>query len=155
MRIVLPNNRGVTLVEVMISLVILLIVFAGLIQASLLAISTNLRNEVRDEAVRIASEYMTQTRALPFMHDDLAAPNPPAGGCTAAAWNNYATTVTSNPLPTNTTRNFRNLSVTYNVDRCVSDLDTENKQVGIRVNWTDIKTGEALTHTILANMRNK
>ncbi len=50
------GSRGVSLVEVMISLVILLIVSMGLIQASLLSVDVNIRNELRDEAVRIASE---------------------------------------------------------------------------------------------------
>jgi prepilin-type N-terminal cleavage/methylation domain-containing protein len=56
------NQKGVTLVEVLISLVILLIVFMGLIQASLVSINSNLRNEMRDEAVRLASEYMSMAR---------------------------------------------------------------------------------------------
>ncbi len=60
------DSRGVTLVEVMISLVILLIVFMGLIQASLLSINHNLRNEIRDEAVRVAAEYMSRTRSDSF-----------------------------------------------------------------------------------------
>ncbi len=150
----LMEENGVTLVEVLISMVILLLVFTGLIQASLLAIGTNARNLARDEAVRVAAEYMTETRALPFMHADLTAPNPNPGGCAAADWNDYASTVPT-ALPANAVRNFRNLTVTYNVDRCVSDLDTENKQVGIRVRWTDARSGEALTHTILTNVRNK
>ena len=57
------DQKGVTIVEVMISLVILLIVFLGLIQASILSINQNLRNEVRDEAARIASEYMAAAMA--------------------------------------------------------------------------------------------
>lgn len=62
-RIVSQNNsRGVTLVEVMIALVVLLIVFVGLIQTSLLSIDHNVRNEVRDEAVRVASETMADVR---------------------------------------------------------------------------------------------
>jgi len=56
------NKKGVTLVEVMISLVILLIVSMGLLQASLLSIDSNVRNELRDEAVRIASEGMAKRR---------------------------------------------------------------------------------------------
>ena len=57
------NKKGVSLVEVMISLVILLIVSMGLLQASLLSIDSNVRNELRDEAVRIASESMAQRRS--------------------------------------------------------------------------------------------
>lgn len=147
----LREENGVTLVEVLIALVILLLVFTGLIQASLLAIGTNVRNQARDEAVLVAAEYMTQTRALPFMHADLVAPAPNPGGCAAANWPDYV----PGAGPTVETRNFMNTSVNFNVTRCVSDLDSENKQVGIRVNWTDARSGETLTHTILTNMRNR
>src|SRR5512143_830774 len=65
------DSRGVTLVEVMISLVILLIVFMGLIQASLLSINHNMRNSVRDEAVRIAAESMSRLRSFNYACGEL------------------------------------------------------------------------------------
>jgi prepilin-type N-terminal cleavage/methylation domain-containing protein len=60
-------QKGVTLVEVMIALVILLIVFIGLIQASLLTIQSNVRNLARDEAVRITADQMDMLRAASRM----------------------------------------------------------------------------------------
>ncbi len=60
------NNRGVTLVEVMISMVILMVVFMGLIQASLLSINHNMRNAIRDEAVRVAAESMSRLRSFNY-----------------------------------------------------------------------------------------
>lgn len=150
----LREENGVTLVEVMIALVILLLVFVGLIQASLLAIGTNARNQARDEAVMVAAEYMTQTRALPFMDARLTAPQPagPPAGCAAdpADWTSYP-----GPMPAQVDRNFMNSEVRYDVRMCVSDLGSENKQVGITVNWTDARSGETLRHTLLTNMRNK
>ena len=65
----LRNKKGVTLVEVMIALVILLVVFMGLIQASLLSIENNATTALRDEAVRLASDTVTALRTSPF--DDL------------------------------------------------------------------------------------
>ncbi|MBA4371559.1 MAG: hypothetical protein C0402_01715 [Thermodesulfovibrio sp.] len=60
----LSNKKGVTLVEVMISLVILLFVFMGLIQASLVSINSNLRNEIRDAAAGIAAENMARAKSM-------------------------------------------------------------------------------------------
>ena len=112
------SNRGVSLVEVMIALVILLIVFLGLIQAAILSIDHNTRNEVRDEAVRIASEAMTQTRATAFstLVD--------TGGACAAL------------NPATVTRNFRNQAIIYNRCRTVANIDADNRQVTVTVTWT-------------------
>lgn len=142
------RNKGVTLVEVMIALVVLLIVFMGLIQASLVSIDQNVRNEVRDEAVRIAAEYMTRTRATAF---NAAAPAPtvPTVADAPPIADNYIAFDASQPIQ----RNFRNMTVAYTVERSVQNLDAENKRIGIRVTWT-YKAGEPpITHTILSTLR--
>ena len=105
------NNKGVTLVEVMISLVIMLVVFMGLIQASLLSIDYNLRNELRDEGVRIGSEYMARSRSL--------------------AWAGIVSDV-----PPAVTRTFRNLTQQYTLARTVTSPDTNNKQITVTVSYT-------------------
>ena len=126
----LSTKKGFTLVEVMIALVVLLIVFMGLIQASLVSIDQNVRNEVRDEAVRIAAEYMTRTRATAFSPGNATAPDPPPILDTYIAFDVI-------------NRNFRNMFVTYTVERSVQNLDAENQRIGIRVTWT-YKAGEPL-----------
>ncbi|MBI3378484.1 MAG: prepilin-type N-terminal cleavage/methylation domain-containing protein [Nitrospirae bacterium] len=137
------QNKGVTLVEVMIALVVLLIVFMGLIQASLVSIDQNVRNEVRDEAVRIAAEYMTRTKATAFSAVTATGINCAAG---PATWTAFPGTPT-------VARDFRNMPITYNIGRCVDDLDTENKRVGVVVTWP--YKGENFTHTILSTLRSK
>lgn len=126
------GKKGVTLVEVMISLVILLIVFMGLIQASIVSIGVNSRNELRDEAVRMTSDQMSMLRAAPFGGADLAA--------TAGAW--VAMPNTGNRF----TRQIRNAPMTYTVDRQIADLDADHKQITLRATWT--WQGETMTHTI-------
>lgn len=59
-------KKGVSLVEVMIALVVLLLVFMGILQAALLSIDHNMRNILRDEAVKIATARMEQIRSMPF-----------------------------------------------------------------------------------------
>jgi prepilin-type N-terminal cleavage/methylation domain-containing protein len=152
MRIALPNNRGVTLVEVMISLVILLIVFMGLIQASLLSIDQNLRNLSRDEAGRVAAKYMASTKGKNFYTDaslaDTASVCPGGGGAVPAT---ICPTTNATPfcppappdpdLPT-VTVNIRNQALTFSVARSVGDLDPsiftglpQSKRIGICVYW--------------------
>ncbi len=109
--IVMQNNKGVTLIEVLIALVVLLIVFMGLIQASILSIEHNLRNEIREEAVRIATDNLTTARSASF--DSVI-----------------------DSGPDTITRNIRNISnFPFTVTRTVTDLNTDNKQVSIRVTY--------------------
>ena len=60
------TQDGVSLVEVMIALVVLLLVFMGLLQAALLGIDSNMRNIIRDEAVTVAAMRMEEARSMPF-----------------------------------------------------------------------------------------
>ena len=112
------NSRGVTLVEVLISLVVLLIVFMGLIQASILSIDHNLRNEVRDEASRIAASTMDSVKILPF--DNLNT--------------FYLQTVLFPPnVPIN--RSFRNMIQPYDVTVTASSLDENDVQITVIVGY--------------------
>src|SRR3990172_4640679 len=61
---------GFTLVEVMIALVVLLFVSLAMMQTALVSIDSNMINVLRDEAVRIAEERMSELRNVPF--DNLA-----------------------------------------------------------------------------------
>lgn len=133
------NNKGVTLVEVMIALVVLLIVFMGLIQASIVTIDSNVRNVMRDEAVRIASEYMAVTKGT-------------------ALFSSLTDTGTENfgLLGTWTTagRSFRNIPMQYTIKRSVFNLDaSSNKRIGIQAQWT--YRWQTFNHEIFSTMRNK
>jgi len=108
----IPGNSGVTLVEVMISLVVLLIVFLGLIQASIVTIDHNLRNELRDEAVRTASDAMSRLRTTGF-NDTLL--NDTAGEVVVA----FPADDPPNPV-----RNFRNAAVTFSIDKQLPTFPT-------------------------------
>lgn len=127
------SSRGVSLVEVMIALVVLLVVFMGLIQASLLSIEYNVRNEIRDEAVRVASEAMAQSRR------EFSTLTDTATDCAPLA-----------PVD----RTIRNQTIAFSRCRVVKDLDTSasNKQVTVTVTWK--YRGEDLSHTINSIVRN-
>jgi len=131
---VLKNKKGLTLIEVMISLIVLLLVFLALMQTALVSIDSNMVNVLRDEAVNVAEEQMNVARNTPF--DNLLA------GVTDVS-----------PPP----RSLRNVAETYTVTRTVTDVNAETKQVIINVTW-DWKdrtagNGNPYTHTISAMLR--
>jgi len=124
----ITDKKGLTLVEVMIALVIVLLVFLALMQTALVGIDSNTRNGLRDEAVSIAEMKMNEARNILF--DTLLA---------------GTTTETVN-------RSFRSTNVPFTITRTVSDLNTDNKQINITVTWEwkekTVANGNPYTHNI-------
>lgn len=60
------RNKGVTLVEVMVALTVLLIVFLGMIQTSIVAVQANMKNVLRDEAVNLTAGELANIRTAGF-----------------------------------------------------------------------------------------
>lgn len=141
----LKNRKGVTLVEVMIALVVLLLVMMGLLQAALLSIDNNTRNILRDEAINIAATRMNEIKNLSF---DDATLNDTGGIFTADG---------------NETRNFRSFSRTFTRMIRIDDLDPPNantKNVRVMVGWnyknenaTQAPTGMEFQHSLTTLMR--
>ncbi len=126
----LDNKKGLTLVEVMISLVILLLVSLALMQTAMVSISANTQNVLRDEAVNIAEELMGEARSLPFDDfDQNGGPDP-------------------DPLVMNRAinRQIKNTTVPYNTTTSVDILNEDNKEIDITVSWT--WAGQLYNHRI-------
>jgi prepilin-type N-terminal cleavage/methylation domain-containing protein len=66
-QIALLNNKGLTLVEVMIALVVFLFVFFALMQTALVSIDANMINSLRNEALNIAEMRMNEARNASFV----------------------------------------------------------------------------------------
>jgi len=156
------NRKGVTLVEVLIAMTILLIVFMGLIQASILAIGVNMRNEIRDEVVSVASEELMRLRNLSFTHADLTATyagaNCPEANLPAFN-NNRNNNAISNLVNSGMIkRQLKNLNVSdilepagnsnIGLRRDVCDLDADHKVMTVRVNWQWQGEVSAIPHRI-------
>jgi len=111
----LRNNEGFTLIEVVVAFAILLIGILALLQSVNIAFEHNLKNQQRDEVVRVADDIMHAMIAQPF-----------------AATFNSVTTVNSKML---------NMSRRYTVFRRVTDLPLNpegqlvSKQYEVRVRW--------------------
>jgi prepilin-type N-terminal cleavage/methylation domain-containing protein len=134
-RAVLSNKKGVTLIEMMISLVILLIVSLALMKTQSLGLSSNVKNQLRDEAVNIAEMRMNQLRSLPFndtlIHADL--------------------TATAGVTETAVRRNFRGFFIDFTPRRKIADISTDAKQITITVSWSYL--GQTNSHGVMTIMR--
>jgi len=120
LRVALLNKKGLSLVEVMIALVIVLLVFLALMQTALVSIESNTVNILRDEAVSIAEMRMNELRNRPF--DDL----------------DLNGTLDPNPLIINQTinRTLKNISnFPFTTVTTINALNTDNKQIIITVTW--------------------
>lgn len=129
-RLVLKNNQGLTLVEVLIAMVVFLLVSLAMMQTALVGIDSNMRNFLRDEAVNVTEQRMSEARNKPF--DSLV----------------------SDAAAVPITRNVRNITsgVTYSTNMFVADLDGDTKQINITVTWewrdNTIANGNPYTHRI-------
>lgn len=145
------NRRGVSLVEVMIALVILLFVFMGLLQASLLSIDANASNVLRDEAVRLANDTISAVRISPLRPTiDLnrdgtadvaqAAPVAPAfrttPSFTISSTGSAAEQLNGKRLGINTRKTVRNiLNANFIADVYINQLDADNLAVTVIILW--------------------
>ncbi len=105
----------------MIALMLLMITFMALIQTSLLAINTNVMNELRDEAVRVAEQRMNELRNTPFPD---------------ATPNELTATGGVDVVEASITRNVRGVSCSYTPNRRVADINLDNKQITLTIFWS-------------------
>lgn len=69
------NNRGFTLIELMVAMLITLVGLVGLLQSVNLAIEHNVRDQLRDEAVLVGEKVMAFQKVRPF--DEISTSHPP------------------------------------------------------------------------------
>ena len=69
------NSKAFTMLEVLVAIVIMTVGLLGMLQAINLAISSNLQNDMRNQAVLIAEDRMAQVKSMPF--DNITASVPP------------------------------------------------------------------------------
>ena len=116
------KNKGFTLVEALVALVILAVLLLGLLSALIITYEHSTRNIMRDEAVKIANEYAETYR-------NMGIGNIPA---------NQNITVN---------RKIRNSVVAFTVKIVSLDIVAGKiKQVKITVSWT--YKGKTYSHTI-------
>lgn len=130
------NELGMSLIEVLIAMVLLLIVGLALMQTANVALLENVKNTVRDEAISVAEVTMNDLRArswtaIPvYMDSEL---------------NNTFGVLVPATTPT-VTRHFRNFQIDYGIRKAITDVGTDIKQVTVEVKWTT--RGQEYNHTI-------
>lgn len=143
LRLALLNKNGMTLIEVMISLLILMVVALAAMQTALVGMNANLQNSMRDEAVNVADQRMNELRSMvtgTFFDGNIS--GIPSGD---------DLTVVSNYAEPVITRTFRGASVSYIPTRTVSKIDTDTKQVTLSVAWGF--RGKTYTHSVTTILR--
>lgn len=128
MQIASSSEGGFTLVEVLVALVIMLVGLVGLLQSVNVATEHNIKNLLRDEAVRVGEEKMYEARNTVFTSLSGHSARPVA-------------------------RTFRGATKNFNVSRTVTNFPTgssyltaTSKKVDIAVSWGF--KGVNLTHEV-------
>ena len=123
-RAAITAQQGVSLVEVMVALVVLLLVFIGLLQAAILSIDNNMRNVLRDEAVTLASAAMEDARGRPF--DSVVSDTAAISGADCPG------TITNGNVMQ---MKLRDMTKDLCVNLTSTDVDTDTKQLDVTVGW--------------------
>lgn len=112
------NRQGFTLTEFLVAIVILMVGLLGLLQAVNLALHHNLATQLRNEAVTVADEFLSQETAKTFdlISTSTSSPSAPLGLFTAK-------------------RTVSTAFMIYSVQRRGTDVSSFSKQVNINVIW--------------------
>lgn len=124
------DERGLTLVEVLVALAIVFIVFLGLTDSGLVALEYNIQNGLREEGVQVADNVIAASRNLPFL---------------------TLSGMLGTEPPQTVTRQVRNLSWPYQYTRTITALNADNIQVSVNVHW--LRKGRTFTHQAVAIVR--
>jgi len=111
------NNKGMSLLEVMIAMLFLMVVSMALMQTSIIGFQANLRNSLRGEAARIGDQAIGDLRARAYTQT-----------VTDPLLNSGITTTT-------VTRNLRSFQTNYSVKTTITDISTNNKQLAVEIKW--------------------
>lgn len=123
LKILFQNDSGFTLVELIAAMVIMLVGLLGLLQSVNIAMEYNLKNQMRNEVVRIAQDAMNDMRSRAF--------------------NSVSSKTTTVPT------SLRNINRTYSVKRSVIFTGTSSSrkyQVDVRWKYNNVST----THSVMS-----
>lgn len=124
------GDRGFTLVEALVALVILAIILFGLLAGLLISLQYNLLNFMREEAGSVAQECIENMRSTPFANIPVVNID-----CNDNTTVNVSTPCLDTGGANVVTRQVRNTNVNYRVGWTVTDR-TNIKELYVEVCWT-------------------
>ncbi|RLJ71023.1 type IV pilus assembly protein PilV [Hydrogenivirga caldilitoris] len=124
------GDRGFTLVEALVALVILAIILFGLLAGLLISLQYNLLNFMREEAGSVAQECIENMRSTPFANIPVVNID-----CNDNTTVNVSTPCLDTSGANVVTRQVRNTNVNYRVGWTVTDR-TNIKELYVEVCWT-------------------
>lgn len=119
------NQKGFSLIELMIAMFIFMIVMLGMLAGVNSSIQTNKGNVLRDEAIRLAEDELSRLRSEQFTSMGVSA------NLAATNWTG------SN----NITVNVRSGQITYALFRRITDIAggiSPLKRIDVAVGWNDV-----------------
>ncbi len=122
MELSLKGNKGFTLIEFLVAIVIIAVGLLALLQSVNLSLAENLKTIYRNQAVMLADERMTLEKTKPY--DNIS---------TTSGW-------------TVINLNVRNTFKNYSVEKIGTQMTTDTKSIEIDVVWT--YKGTRYIHTI-------
>jgi prepilin-type N-terminal cleavage/methylation domain-containing protein len=121
------NQKGFSLIELMIAMFIFMIVMLGMLAGVNSSIQTNKGNVLRDEAIRLAEDELSRLRSEQFTSMGVSA--------------NLADTNSKWTGPNNITVNVRSGQITYALFRRITDIASgisPLKRIDVAVGWNDV-----------------
>lgn len=120
------NNKGFTLLEVLVAVVILTVGLLGLMQTVIYALNHNLTAQLRQEATLVADQVMSVEKAKPY--DDITAP---------VFDENVTNFVDLDTVKTNSTvtRSVNGANKTFTVVQTVRSPTPLSKSIEVEVTW--------------------
>lgn len=118
------RQKGFSLVEMMVAMLVFMVVMLGLCRGEMAVMFANKDNTLRDEAVRLAEDRLSDLKGLQFSKTATAA------ALLAAAWS----------APVTLAVNTRSGSVNFSRCEQVTDLGatgTALKRIDVAVGWND------------------
>jgi len=122
------NNRGFSLLEVLVAMIIMLVGLLGLLQAIIVASESNAKNIIRDEGVQMSDSWMNWLKAKPF---DV-----------------YSATYT----PKSVKGRVRGGNVNYVVTMTTEALGDNSRRLSVDVEW---KYKNAASHTQVISIKSR
>ena len=131
------NNKGFSLVELMVALVILLVSLLGLLAVLTTSISANIDNELRNTAVRLVNQTAESIHGLPIDDSDIS--DTTTGTSHIRDASSSTQDLKGFPKPTQSIRGFQqSYSISWNViDKDVKDNGANLKEIIISITYTN------------------